>query len=60
MAAGFSRADVFDMTLAQVRAYSAAVERARRRDLREAVVAALAGARYDEKGLKRLFKELEK
>ena len=47
------------MTLAQLELYSAEVAKQHRIDLKEAVITQMAGARYDEKSLKRLLKDLE-
>jgi len=47
------------MTLGQLRLFSESVDHYRKQQLSDAVLAALAGARYDEKNLKKLFKELK-
>lgn len=47
------------MTMAQISLYMKAVSKSHRRDLTEAVITQMAGARYDEKSLKRLLKDLE-
>jgi len=47
------------MTIAQIEMYCRAVEKQHRIDLKEAVITQMAGARYDEKSLKRLLKDLE-
>ena len=47
------------MTLAQIRLFSESIDFHNKTQLRDAVIAALAGARYDEKSLKKLFKDLQ-
>lgn len=57
--AGHTRADVHDMTLAQLRAYSQAAERARKRDHRDQLVLLLAAERLDKPALTSLLDRLE-
>jgi hypothetical protein len=47
------------MTLDQLKLYMASVSSIQRAELRTSVIAATAGARYDEKSLERLYRELE-
>ena len=47
------------MTMDQISLYTAAIAKQHRTRLTEAVITQMAGARYDEKSLKRLLKDLE-
>ena len=47
------------MTIAQIELYCVAIEKQHKVQLTEAVITQMAGARYDEKSLKRLLKDLE-
>jgi len=47
------------MTLAQIRLFSESIDHMRKQTLSDSVLAALAGSRYDEKNLKKLFKDLK-
>lgn len=47
------------MTIDQIALYSDAIYKQRKVELKEAVITQMAGARYDEKSLKRLLKDLE-
>lgn len=59
MSAGFSYTEVCDMTIAQVNFFSkVAVKQMNKRMLND-VVSSLAGARYDENSLKKLFESLD-
>lgn len=57
---GFSLADIENMTLGQLTLFSEAGGKQRKLEMREAIVASLAGARYSEENLAKLMKELEK
>lgn len=43
----------------QIKMYMQATEKERKRELKEQIITSLAGARYDEKSLQKLLKELE-
>jgi hypothetical protein len=58
VSAGFGLAEVLDMTLAQVRAYSVAAERARRRHNRDLLLL-MRGSQFDKAGFEKFMRALE-
>ena len=59
MSAGFSYSHIMDMTLAQINLFVGAATRQLKSRMRNDVISALAGARYDEKALDKLLKDLK-
>lgn len=57
MRAGFALPDVYEMTLGQVKIYSQAAERAKRRENRDMLVM-LRGAQYERKDFEKLLKAM--
>ena len=51
--------EINNLTIAQMRAYFIQLEVLRKRELKEDIIASLAGSRYDNEGLDKLFKNLE-
>lgn len=52
-------ADILDMTLDQINMYLMSCSRLDKRDMRNDIISALAGARYDEKTVQKLMRSLE-
>lgn len=58
MRAGFSLPDVHEMTVAQLKAYTGAAERARKRENRD-LLFMLRGAQYEKSDFAKLLKMME-